>query len=149
MLVSLKVFHHDMSHGSVWEVMVLFLICICGMNFPFTKRRACFYLEVVNFLIQSIQSHIVCPHIINKYEHKTKEADFSNICSGYLSCTLRSVQFVFVMLKTHVAKTEVTECPLEDKLCNVNTTRLKGVFFFFFFRLFLISIFGHYKCRYW
>lgn len=73
MLVSLKVFHHDMSHGSVWEVMVLFLICICGMNFPFTKRRACFYLEVVNFLIQSIQSHIVCPHIINKYEQKTKQ----------------------------------------------------------------------------
>lgn len=88
MLVSLKVFHHDMSHGSVWEVMVLFLICICGMNFPFTKRRACFYLEVVNFLIQSIQSHIVCPHIINKYEHKTKEADlfwvpimYSTLCS--------------------------------------------------------------------
>lgn len=77
MLVSLKVFHHDMSHGSVWEVMVLFLICICGMNFPFTKRRACFYLEVVNFLIQSIQSHIVCPHIINKYEHKTKDKQIS------------------------------------------------------------------------
>lgn len=47
------------------------------MNFPFTKRRACFYLEVVNFLIQSIQSHIVCPHIINKYEHKTKDKQIS------------------------------------------------------------------------
>lgn len=92
------------------------------MNFPFTKRRDCFYLEVVNFLIQSIQSHIVCPHIIYKYEQKTKDKQISpTFVLGTYSSTLRSVQFVFVMFKTHVAKTEVTECPLEDKLCNVNT----------------------------
>lgn len=97
------------------------------MNFPFTKRGACFYLEVVNFLIQSIQSHVVCPPIINTYEQKTKnktkdkQISLTFVLGTYLS-TLRSAQFVlFVMFKTHVAKTELTECPLEDKLCNVNT----------------------------
>lgn len=78
------------------------------MNFPFTKRRACFYLEVVNFLIQSIQSHIVCPHIINTYEqiqkNKTKDKQISlTFVLGTYSSTLCSAQFVFVMFKTHVA----------------------------------------------
>lgn len=54
------------------------------MNFPFTKRRACFYLEVVNFLIQSIQSHIVCPlSSINMSTKQKKQISLTFVLGTY------------------------------------------------------------------